>query len=71
MYYFRRISGTPLWDELEEEDFDETEFVDLFARQVVQPKKKEKKEDKPVKVKVNIIQFMQLPINCYFVFFTF
>ncbi|XP_050687757.1 uncharacterized protein LOC126981101 isoform X3 [Eriocheir sinensis] len=48
----RRISGAPLWDQLEEEDFDETEFVDLFARQVKQPKKKEKKEDKPAKVKV-------------------
>ncbi|KAK8381898.1 hypothetical protein O3P69_015123 [Scylla paramamosain] len=48
----RRISGVPLWDELEEEEFDETEFVDLFARQVTQPKKKEKKEAKPAKVKV-------------------
>ncbi|KAK8731548.1 hypothetical protein OTU49_007365 [Cherax quadricarinatus] len=48
----RRISDIPLWDELEEEEFDELEFVDLFARQVTQPQKKEKKEDKPVKVKV-------------------
>lgn len=66
IHYFRRISGTPLWDELEEEDFDETEFVDLFARQVKQPKKKEKKEDKPVKVKVSIVQYIQLPIYFFF-----
>lgn len=50
--FYRRISAAPLWDQLEEEEFDETEFVDLFARQVTQPKKKEKKEDKPAKVKV-------------------
>ncbi|KAG0726304.1 Formin-2 [Chionoecetes opilio] len=48
----KRISGAPLWDLLEEEDFDETEFVDLFARQVAQPKKEKKKEAKPAKVKV-------------------
>lgn len=48
----KRKSDVPLWDEIEEEEFDELEFVDLFARQVTQPKKKEKKEDKPAKVKV-------------------
>ncbi|KAK7066965.1 Fmn2p [Halocaridina rubra] len=48
----KRLSDTPLWDELEEEEFSETEFVDLFARQVTQPKKKEKKESQPAKIKV-------------------
>ncbi|XP_047493534.1 uncharacterized protein LOC125042112 [Penaeus chinensis] len=49
----KRKADIPLWDEIEEEEFDELEFVDLFARQVTQPKKKEKKEAKPAKVKVN------------------
>ncbi|XP_068202042.1 uncharacterized protein [Palaemon carinicauda] len=48
----KQLSETPLWDELEEEDFSETEFVSLFSRQVTQPKKKEKKEAKPAKIKV-------------------
>lgn len=52
MFVFRRMSDLPLWDQLEEEEFDESEFVNLFARQVTQPKKKEKKEDKPAKIKV-------------------
>lgn len=49
----KRKADIPLWDEIEEEEFDELEFVDLFARQVTQPKKKEKKEAKPAKAKVN------------------
>ncbi|XP_064108611.1 uncharacterized protein LOC135216988 isoform X4 [Macrobrachium nipponense] len=47
-----QLSDTPLWDELEEEEFNETEFVNLFSRQVTQPKKKEKKETKPAKIQV-------------------
>lgn len=50
--HHRRKADIPLWDEIEEEEFDELEFVDLFARQVTQPKKKEKKEAKPAKAKV-------------------
>ncbi|RXG70366.1 Formin-1 [Armadillidium vulgare] len=43
----------PLWDEIDEEEFDEMEFVDLFARNVDPPKEKKKKEEPKIrKVKV-------------------
>ena len=57
-----------MWDDLEEEEFNETEFVDLFARQVAKPKKKEKKEDKPAKITVSIILLVQTYIQSYFIF---
>merc|ERR1712106_641077 len=48
----KRMSGEiRLWDEIDDEPFDETEFCDFFARQVVAPKQKEKKEEKVSKVK--------------------
>ena len=42
-----------LWDQLQEEPFEEEEFSDLFARQVVQKKPVKKKEVKSPKKQVS------------------
>ena len=49
--FWRRLAATPVWDTLVEEDFDEGEFVELFARTATKPKAKQEKA-KVQKIKV-------------------
>ena len=61
-----------LWDQLQEEPFEEEEFSDLFARQVVQKKPVKKKEVKSPKKQVGSAAmsfvWMSFPVSHWMIF---
>ena len=57
-----RSPAVPLWDTIKEEEFDEGEFVELFARTATKPKAKQEKAKAPkikVRYHLTLIQMYQ------------